>query len=155
MTKIKLKVAGIEVEYEGDEESPETRVLYLLEEAKRSHNEESKRSLLECYGGLQQNLITLEDLSTSMAGLNEDLASRMGEFSERTMQFLEEMRMSSGSQKEVIELATEMQKMNMSFSLQYLGIQQKIQSETRQFTILSNIMKVKHDVAKNAINNIR
>lgn len=42
-----------------------------------------------------------------------------------------------------------------AFNLQYLQIQQKIQHENRQFTMISNIMKNKHDTAKNAINNIR
>ena len=42
-----------------------------------------------------------------------------------------------------------------AFNLQYLQLQQKIQHENRQFTMVSNIMKNKHDTAKNAINNIR
>jgi hypothetical protein len=45
--------------------------------------------------------------------------------------------------------------MNMSFNLQYLQLQQKMQAENRQFTLVSNIMKVKHDTARNAINNVR
>ena len=49
----------------------------------------------------------------------------------------------------------EMQEMNQSFSLQYLGLQQKIQNENRQFSMMSAVMKVKHDTAKAAINNIR
>lgn len=53
-------------------------------------------------------------------------------------------------------LATqEMHEMNMSFNLQYLQLQQKMQSENRQFAMVSNIMKTKHDTAKNAINNVR
>lgn len=48
-----------------------------------------------------------------------------------------------------------MQELNQSFNLQYLGLQQNMQSENRQFTTLSNIMKTKHDTAKNAINNVR
>ena len=49
----------------------------------------------------------------------------------------------------------EMQEMNQSFNLQYLQLQQKMQSDNRQFTLMSNIMKTKHDTAKNAINNVR
>ena len=47
------------------------------------------------------------------------------------------------------------QEMQMSFNLQYLMLQNKISHENRQFTMVSNIMKNKHDTAKNAINNIR
>jgi hypothetical protein len=45
--------------------------------------------------------------------------------------------------------------MNQSFSMQYLMMQSKIQHETREFNLLSNIMKTKHEAAKNAVNNIR
>ena len=45
--------------------------------------------------------------------------------------------------------------MSQSFNLQYLGLQQAMQDENRRFTLVSNIMKTKHDTAKNAINNIR
>ncbi len=51
--------------------------------------------------------------------------------------------------------AKQMQEMNMSFNMQYLMLQQKMQADNRQFTTLSNIMKTKHDTAKNAINNVR
>ncbi len=48
-----------------------------------------------------------------------------------------------------------MQEMQMSFNLQYLILQNKISHENRRFTMISNIMKNKHDTAKNSINNIR
>lgn len=52
--------------------------------------------------------------------------------------------------------ATEsMEEMDQTFNLQYLQLQQDMQSQNRQFTLVSNIMKVKHDTAKNAINNVR
>ena len=50
---------------------------------------------------------------------------------------------------------TAMQEMNQSFSLQFLALQQNIQAETREFNLLSSLMKCRHDTAKNAINNIR
>lgn len=59
------------------------------------------------------------------------------------------------SQAQMMMATKEMQEMNMSFNLQYLGIQQKMQTESRQFTLLSNIMKTKHDTAKNSISNVR
>jgi hypothetical protein len=48
-----------------------------------------------------------------------------------------------------------MQNQSQSFNLQYLQLQNNISQENRQFTMVSNIMKVKHDTAKNSINNIR
>lgn len=43
----------------------------------------------------------------------------------------------------------------MSFNLQYLQLQNAMQNENRQYTMISNIMKTKHDTVKNAIDNIR
>lgn len=37
----------------------------------------------------------------------------------------------------------------------FMQLQQNMQQENRQFTMVSNIMKTKHDTAKSAINNIR
>ena len=59
------------------------------------------------------------------------------------------------SQAQMMMATREMQEMNMSFNLQYLALHQKMQSDNRQFTLMSNIMKTKHDTAKNAINNVR
>ena len=42
-----------------------------------------------------------------------------------------------------------------SFDLEYLILQKKISQDNRQFTMISNIMKTKHDTARSAINNIR
>jgi hypothetical protein len=49
----------------------------------------------------------------------------------------------------------EMSEFQASFNLQYLQLQEKIQMDTRQFTLISNIMKTKHDAAKNALGNVR
>jgi hypothetical protein len=43
----------------------------------------------------------------------------------------------------------------MSFNLQYLTLQSSMQNDNRQFTMVSNIMKTKHDTAKNSIRDIR
>jgi hypothetical protein len=56
---------------------------------------------------------------------------------------------------QLLSAARQMQELNMSFNMQYLMLQQKMQEDNRQFTTLSNIMKTKHDTAKNAINNVR
>lgn len=45
--------------------------------------------------------------------------------------------------------------MNQSFNLQYLNLQQAMQDEQRRFTLLCNLMKTKHDTAKNSISNLR
>ncbi|MEO1170744.1 MAG: hypothetical protein AAFX94_01660 [Myxococcota bacterium] len=60
-----------------------------------------------------------------------------------------------GNVDAVMQQTRELQELNQTFNLQYLNLQQNMQSENRQFTTLSNVMKTKHDTAKNAINNVR
>jgi len=47
------------------------------------------------------------------------------------------------------------QEMSQSFNIQYLQLQQNMQQENRQFTMITNIMKNKHDTIENSLNNIR
>jgi hypothetical protein len=49
----------------------------------------------------------------------------------------------------------EMMEMNQSFNMQYLMLQSAMQDESRRYTMLSNVMKTKHDTAKNSISNVR
>ena len=38
---------------------------------------------------------------------------------------------------------------------QFLGLQERVQEESRRFQTLSNVMKTRHDTAKNSIGNVR
>jgi hypothetical protein len=55
---------------------------------------------------------------------------------------------------DVVEATRALQQEAQSFNLQYLQLQESMQRESREFTALTNVMKVKHDSAKSAINNI-
>lgn len=63
---------------------------------------------------------------------------------------------SAGSTPEgdVLEATRALQQEARTFNLQYLQLQENMQRESREFTALSNVMKVKHDSAKAAISNI-
>ncbi len=54
-----------------------------------------------------------------------------------------------------LEAQRDLPEMSQSFNLQYLSLQQQMQDENRRFTLISNIMKTKHDTAKNSISNVR
>jgi hypothetical protein len=60
-----------------------------------------------------------------------------------------------GEQWELLEAQRLLQQQSNSFNAQYLGLQNEIQRESREYNTVSNIMKVRHDSAKSAINNIR
>lgn len=61
----------------------------------------------------------------------------------------------NSSKSQMLMATSQMQEMSQMFNLQYLQLQQKMQSENRQFNALSNIMKTKHDTAKNALSNLK
>lgn len=61
----------------------------------------------------------------------------------------------SGGQDQSPNANKQRTEMSTSFNLQYLNLQQQMQDENRRYTLVSNIMKNKHDTARNAINNIR
>jgi hypothetical protein len=155
MTKLNLNIHGVELEYKGNEKFLETKVLPFLESFSKSHNEEAKRNLLVLNEDLQQNLTSLDDYSSSISRSYEELDTKIKQFSEKSARFLEAITTQGNSQEQLSQAAKEMQEMQMSFNLQYLGLQSHMQNENRQFTMLSNIMKTKHDTVKNTISNIR
>jgi hypothetical protein len=158
MAILKLKIPGIKVEYEGAEKLPENRALQLLEAMKKSNNEDVKKDLSELNEGLEQNLAALNGHVASMSKLSKELARKIKDINEKTMKFLEKVETlanSADGSADLLAATQEMQEMQMSFNLQYLQLQSKMQNENRSYTAVSNIMKTKHDTVKNSISNIR
>ena len=60
----------------------------------------------------------------------------------------------SGSSWDLLAAQQALQSDSQSFNMQYLALQDQMQKESREFTAVSNIMKVRNDTAKNAISNI-
>ncbi len=60
----------------------------------------------------------------------------------------------SSAPDDVLGATRQLQEEARTFNLQYLQLQESMQRESREFTALSNVMKVKHDSAKSAIQNI-
>ena len=58
------------------------------------------------------------------------------------------------SEDDLLSATRTLQQEARTFNLQYLQLQEHVQRESREFSAVSNVMKVKHDSAKSAINNI-
>jgi predicted butyrate kinase (DUF1464 family) len=158
MAVLKLKIPGIEVEYEGAEKLLENRALQLLEAMKKSNNEDVKKNLSELNESLEQNLAALDGHIASMSKLSKELTRRIKDINEKSMKYLEKVETlvtSKDGAANLLAATKEMQETQMSFYLQYLQLQSQIQNENRSYTLVSNIMKTKHDTAKNSISNIR
>ncbi len=59
-----------------------------------------------------------------------------------------------GGGGDVLDATRALQQEAQTFNLQYLQLQEGMQRESREFTAVTNVMKVRHDSAKAAINNI-
>ncbi|MGI5863312.1 MAG: hypothetical protein ACOX6T_14825 [Myxococcales bacterium] len=63
---------------------------------------------------------------------------------------------SSGSSgADSLQQQRELMEANQRWTVQYLALQNQMQQESREFNTISNILKVRHEAAKTAINNIR
>jgi hypothetical protein len=60
-----------------------------------------------------------------------------------------------GEQWDLLAAQKEMQAEGAKMNLAYMNLQNEMQAESRAHNAISNIMKVRHDSAKAAINNIR
>jgi hypothetical protein len=54
----------------------------------------------------------------------------------------------------MLQAQGKMNEESREFNMQYLQLQENMQRESREYQTLSNVMKVRHDSAKAAINNI-
>lgn len=61
----------------------------------------------------------------------------------------------AGTGGDAFEAARALQAEGQSFNLRYLELQERLQRESREFTALSNVMKVRHDAARAAIQNVQ
>ena len=60
----------------------------------------------------------------------------------------------AGGAGDLLAATRSLQQQSQSANLEYLQLQEGMQRENREFTTLSNVMRVKHDSAKSAIQNI-
>lgn len=61
----------------------------------------------------------------------------------------------SGDAWELLQAQQAMNSESFSLNYAYVGLQKEMEQESRQFNLVSNIMKTRHDTAKASINNIR
>ena len=61
----------------------------------------------------------------------------------------------AGTSQGMLDQMQKYTEMNQSFNMQYLQLQENMQQESRKFSVISNIMKTKHDTAKSSISNVR
>ncbi len=110
---------------------------------------------LRALGESASNLEQLNKIHANTVELYQKLSDLYSGFQKKADNLAKLAARSSTTRQQLAEAARQLREMQRSYSMQYLQLQQKMQSENRRYTLLSNIMKTKHDTAKNAINNVR
>ncbi len=59
-----------------------------------------------------------------------------------------------GANGDQVDKMWAMQQENQAYNMEYMQLQQSMQADNRNFSTMSNLLKVRHDTAKSAINNM-
>ncbi len=115
----------------------------------------SKADALRSLDDLSANLAKLEESHAKIVAQDAKMADLFGLLLRKvdaTNRLATDARNLPSDLKQALQ---DLHQTQMSFNLQYLQLQNSMQNENRQFTMISNIMKTKHDTVKNSISNIR
>jgi predicted RNase H-like nuclease (RuvC/YqgF family) len=129
------------------------------EKRKPSNHETDKQS--EDNARLQKRLDALEDLLSSVrwepenTGLDAQQRKAEAEWEKWMLATRNELKSYVRNLDRYLKRKVKDAEQVKSFDMQYLNLQEKMQDESRRFTMLSNISKTKHDTVKNSIGNIR
>ena len=134
-------------------------VSYAQETGKTSRSAAISPAAVKAINEMGSDLEKLNESHENLIKAVGELDSLYAKLAQKTQQVsrlaAEAKKSQSDRTNELFKVIGEMQEMQMSFNLQYLMLQNKISQENRQFSMVSNIMRNKHDTAKNSINNIR
>ena len=104
-------------------------------------------------GALQEASRAHEEMDKRVANLQR-LLQELGLAMDRHHSRVTTMLAHASANPERSKIA-ELLQMQAAFKAQYLELQARMQHENRSYTTVSNVMKTKHDTAKNSISNVR
>ncbi len=154
-TKLRINLAGAELDYEGSEEFLENKVQNLFDSINKRNNTKVREELLRIIDELQ--LINSQIINSSADQYN-DIKKSLENAQKFIKELLEQLLEARGMSKENTKLfqkILQMYKMVEQFMIDFVLLHNEVSYENRQFTMISNIMKTKHDTVKATINNIR
>jgi hypothetical protein len=112
-------------------------------------------ALKELTDTLSPPLLTAEQQSTAPPPATSTATATAAALGSSAPALSPTQRSSPDASAQLMQATASMMEVNQVFNLQYLMLQEKMQMENRQYTALSNIMKAKHDAAKNALSNLK
>jgi len=136
--------------------------------ARSENNSSAKAKALKALNDSEEQLAKLDEIHENtvrlfdkLSSLSSELAKKAGAVGKISVENNGKNSGQSGAQssgsssQDLMQATQQMQETQMSFNLQYLQLQEQMQNDNRQFTAVSNILKTKHDTAKNIITNIK
>ena len=112
---------------------------------------DARRKALSALAEAEHNLSKLVEIHNSVREASNELGRLFGQ----STALVDKVAKMRGSRADLLQATKNMQETQMSFNLQYLQLQQQMQTENRTFTSVSNVLKTRHDTVKNSIGNIR
>jgi predicted nucleic acid-binding Zn-ribbon protein len=122
-------------------------------------NKEQVAAFSSGYTSLQQDLQLLEkqraELEKKLRQHDSTLKATTIKLQQWEKQSIQLSGTLNNTSRDAMSATKQLQETQMSFSLQYLNLKEKMQNESRHFLLISNILKTKHDTVKNSISNVR
>ena len=115
----------------------------------------SRLQAVQSIDGLSVSLAELEKSQASLLRVSQEMSRMFSSLSQKIAELGAIAAQDRGASSLLASAVRRLQEMSQSFNMQYLMLQNTISHENRQFSMVSNSMKNKHDTAKNSINNIR
>jgi hypothetical protein len=115
----------------------------------------SRTQAIQSLDESSSSLLQLQQIHEKMIQVSEEQAKIYAALGKKIADLSKLAGQKGTSQADLMQATQSLQETQMSFNLQYLQLQNAMQDENRQFTMVSNIMKTKHDTVKNAISNIK
>ena len=112
-------------------------------------------SALRSLDQASSQLVELQRIHDKRTALNLDLARSFDEMNAVASQAVARARQGGPSQPALADRVNALQMKQRALAERARALQEQMQTESRQFAMISNIMKSQHDAAKSAINNMR
>ena len=120
----------------------------------------TQRDALQAFNDVSTTAAQLDSLHANMMALNRKMSALYQTLSAKVAS-VGKLAASSGasssgsSSSDLMQATQQMQEMQMSFNLQYLQLQEQMQNDSRQYTVLSNVLKSRYDTMKGILANLK
>jgi len=115
----------------------------------------TQRDALRAFDDVSTTAAQLDTLHANMMALDGKMSALYRTLSDKVASVGKLAASSGTSPSDLMQATQQMQEMQMSFNLQYLQLQEQMQNDSRQYTVLSTVMKTRYDTMKAILANLK